>query len=202
MIPSITRYASTRDLLASAQQQARHRPGHPRVRIVAAWRPVAELPRPGTAELDALAADLDADLLRLRPERERRPGRERDVWHCTLRAHPDSPPLTDARWAEAARRVLAATGIAPDGDAPACRWIALRVDSHEVRIIAPLARPDGRRPDLERDLSRAMAVCQLLDIDSRRLAATASAALRARPVRSTPSPTREPAAAPPAHRTR
>ncbi|GAA2092077.1 hypothetical protein GCM10009759_17390 [Kitasatospora saccharophila] len=202
MIPSITRYASTRDLLASAQQQARHRPGHPRVRIVAAWRPVAELPQPGTDELDALAADLDADLLRLRPERERRPGRERDVWHCTLRAHPDSPPLTDARWAEAARRVLAATGIAPGGDAPSCRWIALRVDSHEVRIIAPLARPDGRPPPPERDLSRAMAVCQLLDVESRRLAAAALPGPGTRPVRSTPAPTQMPACAPPARRSR
>ncbi|MFJ4676873.1 hypothetical protein [Kitasatospora sp. NPDC088783] len=202
MIPGITRYASTRDLLVSAQQQARHRPGRPRVRIVAAWRPLAELPLPGTAELDALAADLDADLIRLRPERERRPGRERDVWHCTLRAHPDSPPLPDARWAEAARRVLAATGIAPVGDAPACRWIALRVDSHEVRIIAPLARPDGRPPGLERDLSRAMAVCQLLDVESRRLAAAPSAGSRTGPVRSTPPPTQKPTAAPPGHRSR
>ncbi|MGW2548066.1 hypothetical protein ACWC5I_46190, partial [Kitasatospora sp. NPDC001574] len=80
LIPSITRYASTRDLLASAQLQGRHRPGAPRPRIIAAWRPVPELPQPGTAEMDAFAADLDEDLARLRPESERRPGRSRDVW--------------------------------------------------------------------------------------------------------------------------
>ncbi|MFC9331977.1 hypothetical protein [Kitasatospora sp. NPDC057015] len=104
------------------------------------------------------------------------------MWHCTLRAHPDSAALTDARWAEAARRVLAAAGIAPDGDPLACRWVALRVDSHEIRIIAPMARADGHLPQLDRDASRAHAVCQLLDFESRRAAATVlprSAAARA-----------------------
>ncbi|MFC9327915.1 hypothetical protein [Kitasatospora sp. NPDC057015] len=126
-----------------------------------------------------LVTDLDADLARLRPEQERRPGRSRDVWHCTLRAHPDSAPLSDARWEDAVRRVLAATGIAPGHDPMACRWIALRVDSHEVRIIAPLARRDGLPPRVDRDTSRAMAACQLLDRDTgpgagRRSGATAS----------------------------
>ncbi|MFD7645113.1 hypothetical protein ACFV4P_31175 [Kitasatospora sp. NPDC059795] len=202
MIPSITRYASTRDLLVAAQHQARYRHGHPRARIIAAWRSVPDLPEPGTAEFDALAADLDADLVRLRPSRERRPGRERDVWHCTLRAHPDAPPLPDACWADTAHRVLAATGIAPAGDPLACRWIALRVDSHEVRIIAPLARQDGRLPYLDRDLSRAHAVCQLVDFESRRAPVAASHSPHAHPVRSPRPPAWAPAPAPTGHRSR
>ncbi|MEV7122872.1 hypothetical protein [Kitasatospora griseola] len=202
MIPSITRYASTRDLLVAAQQQARYRHGHPRARTIAAWRPVPDLPEPGTAEFDALAADLDADLVRLRPSRERRPGRERDVWHCTVRAHPDAPPLSDARWADAARRVLAATSIAPAGDPLACRWIVLRVDSHEIRIIAPLARQDGRLPRLDRDLSRAHAVCQLVDLESRRAPAATSPGLQTLPVRSPRSPAWAATVAPTGHRSR
>ncbi|MFF2657379.1 hypothetical protein ACFVUH_08435 [Kitasatospora sp. NPDC058032] len=157
-------------------------------RIIASWRPVPELPPLGSAQLDALAADLDEDLARLRPESERRPGRSRDVWHCTLRAHPDSPALSDARWAEAARRVLAATGVAPDGDPDGCRWLALRVDSHEIRIIAPMARADGRPPRLERDISRAHAVCQLLDFESRRVATVSTAVPRSAAARAS-SPT-------------
>ncbi|MFF2955695.1 hypothetical protein ACFVVU_30655 [Kitasatospora sp. NPDC057965] len=90
------------------------------------------------------------------------------MWHCALRAHPASPPLSDARWEDAVRRVLAATGIAPEDDPVACRWIALRVDGHEARIIAPLARRDGEAPRMDRDLSRAMAACQLLEYEHAR----------------------------------
>ncbi|MFB7672698.1 hypothetical protein ACFC26_14935 [Kitasatospora purpeofusca] len=111
--------------------------------------------------------------------------------------------LGDARWAEAARRVLAATGIAPDGDPLGCRWIAVRVDSHGIRIIAPMARRDGRSPRLDRDLSRARAACQLLDVESRRsAAASASSAPRARLIQAGPPPTWDSATAPTGRRTR
>ncbi|MER7701632.1 hypothetical protein ABTX81_01855 [Kitasatospora sp. NPDC097605] len=101
-----------------------------------------------------------------RPHQGERPGRSRDVWHCTIRDHPDAPRRTDAQWAATARRVLAATGIAPADDPSAgCRWIALRTGSHEVRIIAPLMRPDATAPPLHRDHSLAHAACQLADLD-------------------------------------
>ncbi|MBB5796698.1 hypothetical protein HDA41_004662 [Streptomyces caelestis] len=45
------------------------------------------------------------------------------VWHCPVRAAPQDPILTDAEWADIARRIVAATGIAPEGDEEACRWL-------------------------------------------------------------------------------
>ncbi|MFD0259064.1 hypothetical protein ACFVH7_12425 [Kitasatospora indigofera] len=96
-----------------------------------------------------------------------------------MRVHPDSSGLSDERWADAARRVLAATGIAPTGDEAGCRWIALLVDSHEIRVIAPLMRQDGHPPRLDREHSRALAACQLMEQAARagrRSGATASSA--------------------------
>ncbi|WP_395297302.1 hypothetical protein ACF9IK_30605 [Kitasatospora hibisci] len=111
------------------------------------------------------------------------------MWHCTIRDHPDAPPLTDAQWAATARRVLAATGIVPAADPSAgCRWIALRLDSHEVRIIAPLMRPDGTAPPLHRDHSLAHAACQLADLDhSNGRHRTLAACTRPAPVRAMPA---------------
>ncbi|MFJ7278298.1 hypothetical protein [Kitasatospora sp. NPDC098663] len=98
------------------------------------------------------------------------------MWHCAIRDHPDAPRLTDSQWAATARRVLAATGIVPaDEPSAGCRWVALRTGSHEVRIIAPLMRPDGTVPPLHRDHSLAHAACQLADLElsnGRRRAAT------------------------------
>ncbi|MGW2540726.1 hypothetical protein ACWC5I_07600 [Kitasatospora sp. NPDC001574] len=121
---------------------------------------------------------MDAHLNARKPERDLRPGRSRDVWHCTVRSHPDSAPLPDERWALAARRILAATGIAPADDPEACRWIALRIGAHEARIVAPLVRADGSTPRLQRDLSLAHAACQLESFDhaGRLRAATARTA--------------------------
>ncbi|MBV6695549.1 hypothetical protein KV557_00210 [Kitasatospora aureofaciens] len=125
-----------------------------------------------------------------RPDRDRRPGRSRDVWHCTIRDHPDASALTDAQWAATTRRVLAATGIVPADDPSAgCRWIALRLDSHEVRIIAPLMRPDGTVPPLHRDHSLAHAACQLADLDhANGRHRTLAARTRPAPVGAPPAP--------------
>ena len=44
-------------------------------------------------------------------------GEDRSVWHCAIRAAPEDPVLTDAQWAEAAREVMASTGLdVGDGD--------------------------------------------------------------------------------------
>ncbi|MCG6496975.1 MULTISPECIES: hypothetical protein [unclassified Kitasatospora] len=158
-------------------------PGTPRVTVLDAWQPIAGLPAPGSSELDSLAAELDAYLRARRPERDLRPGRSRDVWHCTVRAHPDSAPLPDERWASTVRRILAATGIVPVDDPLACRWIALRIGNHEARIVAPLMRADGSTPYLERDLSLAHAACQLASFDR-------AGRLRASTARTAPAQTR------------
>ncbi|GAB7185646.1 hypothetical protein ATKI12_5477 [Kitasatospora sp. Ki12] len=121
---------------------------------------------PGSIELAALAEELNELLRAHRPDQDERLGRSRDVWHCTIRDHPDAPRLTDAQWAATARRVLASTRIvSADDPSASCRWIALRTGSHEVRIIAPLMRADGTTPPLHRDHSLARAACQLVDLD-------------------------------------
>ncbi|MEU8958501.1 mobilization protein [Streptomyces sp. NPDC048518] len=69
------------------------------------------------------------------------------VWHCPIRAAPEDPILTDAQWADIARRIVAAAGIAPDGDKEGCRWVAVRHADDHIHIAATLVRQDGRRPE-------------------------------------------------------
>ncbi|WP_328900687.1 mobilization protein [Streptomyces sp. NBC_00441] len=69
------------------------------------------------------------------------------VWHCPVRAAPEDPILSDGQWADIARRIVAAAGIAPDGDEEACRWVAVRHADDHIHIAATLVRHDGRRPE-------------------------------------------------------
>ncbi|GAA2281827.1 relaxase/mobilization nuclease domain-containing protein [Streptomyces atrovirens] len=73
------------------------------------------------------------------------------VWHCPVRAAPEDPILSDAQWAEIARRIVAAAGIAPAGDTEACRWVAVRHADDHIHIAATLVRQDGRRPKRDYD---------------------------------------------------
>ncbi|MGY1437042.1 relaxase family protein [Streptomyces reniochalinae] len=73
------------------------------------------------------------------------------VWHCPVRAAPEDPILTDAQWAAIAHRIVAAAGIAPEGDEEACRWVAVRHAEDHIHIAATLVRQDGRRPSRDYD---------------------------------------------------
>ncbi|MFJ6821879.1 relaxase/mobilization nuclease domain-containing protein [Streptomyces niveus] len=86
------------------------------------------------------------------------------VWHCSVRAAPDDPTLTDEQWGEIARRMVAATGIDP-GDGAGCRWAAVRHADDHIHIIATLVREDGRRPDHHRSGKRAQAEARLIETD-------------------------------------
>ncbi|MER6010119.1 relaxase/mobilization nuclease domain-containing protein [Streptomyces bluensis] len=112
--------------------------------LVASWDGFA--PDPGrTEDSDAarklLVADLD-----LHVKQARRLGRtpERRVWHCSIRAAPEDRILSDEEWADIARRVVAATGIAPDGDPDGCRWVAVRHADDHIHIAATKVRADLR----------------------------------------------------------
>ncbi|MFC5147121.1 relaxase/mobilization nuclease domain-containing protein [Streptomyces aureoversilis] len=112
--------------------------------LVASWDGFA--PDPGRADdfeatKKLLVADLD-----LRLKQARRLGRapERHVWHCSVRAAPGDRHLTDAEWADIARRIVAATGIAPQGDADGCRWVAVRHADDHIHIAATKVRGDLR----------------------------------------------------------
>jgi hypothetical protein len=101
--------------------------------------------------LDQPLSLLDAD---------RRP--DKHVWHCSVRAAPDDPILSDEQWGDIARRMVAATGIDP-GDGAGCRWAAVRHADDHIHIIATLVREDGRRPDHHRSGKRAQAECRLIE---------------------------------------
>ncbi|MFF0115985.1 relaxase/mobilization nuclease domain-containing protein [Streptomyces prasinus] len=112
--------------------------------LVASWDGFA--PDPGrtddfTATKKLLVADLD-----LRVKQARRLGRapERHVWHCSLRAATTDRHLSDEEWANIARRVVAATGIAPQDDPDGCRWVAVRHAPDHIHIAATKVRGDLR----------------------------------------------------------
>ncbi|MEW2262478.1 relaxase/mobilization nuclease domain-containing protein [Streptomyces sp. NPDC047853] len=110
--------------------------------LVASWDGFA--PDPGrtddfTATKKLLVADLD-----LRVKQARRLGRapERHVWHCSLRTATTDRHLSDEEWADIARRVMAATGIAPQDDPDGCRWVAVRHAPDHIHIAATKVRGD------------------------------------------------------------
>ncbi|AQS68842.1 relaxase/mobilization nuclease domain-containing protein [Streptomyces pactum] len=112
--------------------------------LVASWDGFA--PDPGrTDDFDAtkrlLVADLD-----LHVKQARRLGRtpEKHTWHCSIRAAESDRHLSDEEWADIARRVVAATGIAPDGDPDGCRWVAVRHAPDHIHIAATKVRADLR----------------------------------------------------------
>ncbi|MFE4610896.1 relaxase/mobilization nuclease domain-containing protein [Streptomyces niveus] len=130
--------------------------------LVAAWDAFA--PDPGhhpDATYADLARLLDQPVDALVPSR--RP--DQHVWHLSVRAAPEDPLLTDEQWANIARRMVAATGIAPTADDTACRWAAVRHADDHIHIVATLVREDGRRPRLNNDAARAQAEARLLEAE-------------------------------------
>ncbi|OEU96266.1 relaxase/mobilization nuclease domain-containing protein [Streptomyces oceani] len=87
------------------------------------------------------------------------------VWHCPVRADAGDRYLTDAEWAEVARRIVHATGIAPAGDPEACRWVAVRHADDHIHIAATLVRQDGKRPTRDFDRKKAQAEARRIEID-------------------------------------
>ncbi|MEV7197159.1 mobilization protein [Streptomyces sp. NPDC093510] len=119
--------------------------------LVASWNSFA--PDPGRSPHrsqkdveDQLAAQLDQPVKMLGDKAPKD-----TVWHCPVRAAPEDPILTDAQWADIARRIVAAAGIAPEGDEEACRWVAVRHADDHIHIAATLVRQDGRRPQRDYD---------------------------------------------------
>ncbi|WP_128984109.1 relaxase/mobilization nuclease domain-containing protein [Streptomyces roseicoloratus] len=87
------------------------------------------------------------------------------VWHCPVRAAPEDPILTDAQWADIARRIVAAAGIAPEGDEEACRWVAVRHADDHIHIAATLVRQDGRRPRRDHDIRAVQREARQIEAD-------------------------------------
>ncbi|WP_371632178.1 relaxase/mobilization nuclease domain-containing protein [Streptomyces sp. NBC_01259] len=130
--------------------------------LVAAWDRLAPDPGrdPAVTERD-LKHLLDQPVMAL-PE-SARPAEH--VWHLSVRAAPEDPILTDEQWAAIARRMVSATGIAPDGDDTACRWAAVRHADDHIHIIATVVRHDGRQARIRQDGARSQAEARKIEID-------------------------------------
>ncbi|MCG7523031.1 hypothetical protein MHW47_01000 [Streptomyces sp. OfavH-34-F] len=102
----------------------------------------------------ALGQALDAPVALLAGRAPQRP-----TWLCSVRSDPCRPDLSDEQWAAVARRLVAATGIAPYGDPDACRWIALRLQPRQVHVVATVAREDGGLHHGYRDVFRLQSEC-------------------------------------------
>ncbi|MES9588724.1 mobilization protein [Streptomyces sp. NPDC094045] len=165
MVPDVSTGSDTRGLIVYLFGPGR-RDEHTDPHIVAAWD-MAGAPDPGrdpTATYTHLAKRLDHHVdLRTRELGGKKPPQH--VWHCPVHTAPSDRYLTDAEWAEVARRIVHATGIAPEGDEKACRWIAVRHADDHIHIMATTVRADGRRPRTHRDGQRAQAECRKIEAE-------------------------------------
>ncbi|MFF2078577.1 hypothetical protein ACFVXG_27955 [Kitasatospora sp. NPDC058162] len=97
---------------------------------------------------------LDAPALRIGARAPEQP-----VWMCSVRSDPRHPDLSDAQWADVARRLVTATGLAPAGDRNGCRWAAIRNDDRSVHVVATVVREDGYIHSTYRDPFHVQAEC-------------------------------------------
>ncbi|MFB9464271.1 relaxase/mobilization nuclease domain-containing protein [Streptomyces cinereospinus] len=165
MVPDVSTGSDTRGLIVYLFGPGR-RDEHTDPHIVAAWD-MAGAPDPGrdpAATYTHLAKRLDHHVdLRTRELGGKKPPQH--VWHCPVRTAPGDRYLTDTEWAEVARRIVHATGIAPEGDDKACRWIAVRHADDHIHIMATTGRADGRRPRTHHDGQRAQAECRKIEAE-------------------------------------
>ncbi len=128
--------------------------------IVAGWRHPAELEpalRPdGSRDFRMLTGLLNQPHAALG-----RRGYDRPVWHCSVRAAPEDPVLSDDQWAQIAHDVMHRTGLARYGEEEdAVRWVAVRHAGDHIHIVAMLARQDRRKPSVHNDRYRVRDACQ------------------------------------------
>jgi len=162
LLPHLQRASNAADLLSYLCGPGEHGT-HTNPRLVAGdghGFPIEQLVRAGSlpsGSLPYLAHVLDspAELLWTGAS-------EHPIWLCSVHSDPGRPDLTDAQWATVARRLVSATGIAPDGDPDACRWIALRNHPRQVHVVAALAREDGSVHNTYRDAFRVQTECHRL----------------------------------------
>lgn len=163
MIPSIHKQGSnTAGAIAYLYRTGKGHEAHTDPHLVTSLDGLAPDPaRDPDATFKQLARYLDLPVEAVDPAE--RP--DKHVWHCSVRAAPDDPILTDAQWADIARRIVHATGIAPEGDDAACRWIAVRHADDHIHILATKVRQDGTKPRDSFSYKHAQAEARKIEID-------------------------------------
>ncbi|MFF4330720.1 relaxase/mobilization nuclease domain-containing protein [Streptomyces sp. NPDC001591] len=121
---------------------------HVAPRMVAAWDRYVEDPaRSPNMTISDLALLLDAPVYALLGKKP-----PKHVYHVAVRNAPEDPVQTDEQWAEVAREMMHAAGIAQHGDDEGCRWVAIRHADDHIHIVATRGRQDGRQPNLRKDI--------------------------------------------------
>ncbi|WP_051824118.1 relaxase/mobilization nuclease domain-containing protein [Kitasatospora aureofaciens] len=116
--------------------------------LVASWDGFAPDPgRDPEATLTQLRDVLDLHVVRYGPVKKH-------VYHRMVRADPSDRNLSDEEWGAIAHRVVAAAGIAPDGDPDGCRWIAVHHGDNHIHILATTVRADLTQARLRGDQYR------------------------------------------------
>ncbi|MFF4650911.1 hypothetical protein [Streptomyces sp. NPDC001380] len=149
MIASVSRGSSTLGLLTYLYGPGEHNE-HTDPHIVGSWDGFT--PDPGRHPDTTLAQLRKALDLRVLQAGAKAP--KEHVWHCSVRADPGDRHLGDREWDRIARRVVAAAGIAPDGDPDGCRWIAVRHAEDHIHILATLMRGNLTQPRIRGDWPR------------------------------------------------
>ncbi|WP_457029211.1 relaxase/mobilization nuclease domain-containing protein [Kitasatospora sp. P5_F3] len=125
---------------------------HTDAHIVASWDGFAPDPGRDPGDPDAILGQL-RDALDLHVVRYGRPV-AKHVYHRPVRADGSDRILSDEEWGAIARRIVAAAGIAPDGDPDGCRWIAVRHADDHIHILATVVRADLTQARLRGDQYR------------------------------------------------
>ncbi|MGW3182042.1 hypothetical protein ACWDD9_22470 [Kitasatospora sp. NPDC001119] len=149
---TVRRTESTTDLLAVLNGAD---PGFESY-LLASWSPGP--PDQEDIVLPDLAALLDEPLALRKPRTGHTPSRLL-TWHCSILSN-GRAALTDDQWFELTWKVLDATGIEPDDDPDACRWVALRNTGDRLDLVATVIRQDGRWARLHNDQRWARFACE------------------------------------------
>ncbi|MFD9206588.1 relaxase/mobilization nuclease domain-containing protein [Streptomyces sioyaensis] len=164
MVPKIRRGSRTHGLLVYLYGPGK-RDEHIDPHLVGSWDGFAPDPGRDTspdpypkATLARLTAALD---LRVKQAGDCAPVKH--VWHCSVRTDPGDRMLTDTEWNTVAQRLVAVTGIAPEGDPDGCRWVAVRHADDHIHILATMVRGDLRRPRMNYDFKKAQAECRRIE---------------------------------------
>lgn len=127
--------------------------------MVAAWDPYVDDPgRSPDMTISDLALMLDAPVFAMRGKKPKL-----HVYHVAVRNDPGDRILSDAEWAEVAREMMHAAGIAEHDDDDACRWVAVRHADDHIHLVATKVREDGRQPKLHQDMVKMQAAARVLE---------------------------------------